>query len=240
MCSIFGFIARSNRSPRLEVIRDIVAANIGRGPHAFGFAWIDANGTLRAYKQAGRLVDQLAILGMLRGARMMIGHLRFATHGDPRENVNNHPHPVDGGWLVHNGVVSNYESLVRSERLWTNSACDSEAIGLLIENDTAETRAQRVASAVRQTTGNLAALALWTRPARFYLARRGNPLHCGQAAEGLYFGSLDGGLPDPIEVPDNRVIEFRRREGKLIRTVRPLPVQRRQPMLYDPHNYRGG
>src|SRR5689334_17088742 len=131
MCAIFGFISRGKSTVSLESLARIVRGNVNRGPHAFGFAWITGDGRLHSFKQSGRLTDHLGVLNMTRGARMLIGHLRYATHGDPAANINNQPHPADGGWLVHNGVIRNYESLVTRHHLWTNSECDSEVLGLL-------------------------------------------------------------------------------------------------------------
>ena len=49
---------------------------------------------------------------MAADARMLVGHCRWATQGDPSNNLNNHPHPADGGWIVHNGQLRNYAELV--------------------------------------------------------------------------------------------------------------------------------
>lgn len=46
-----------------------------------------------------------------RGALALIGHCRWATHGSPADNRNNHPHPAGRGWIVHNGVVFNHGEL---------------------------------------------------------------------------------------------------------------------------------
>ena len=84
---------------------------MARGPHAFGFAWLDWEGRLRMFKQTGKITSNLGLLRMMKNARIIVGHCRYATHGAPENNLNNHPHPADGGWIVHNGVVSNHEEL---------------------------------------------------------------------------------------------------------------------------------
>jgi hypothetical protein len=91
-------------------------------------------GRLRAYKQCRPAHRSPGVLAMARG--------RADAHRAPalrdarrrgEHNINNHPHPADGGWIVHNGVVRNYERLVRDRRLCPVSECDSEVLGLLIE-----------------------------------------------------------------------------------------------------------
>ena len=176
MCAIFGFIARDEKKPSIRTLGQIVRGNVQRGPHAFGLSWIDSKGRLRMYKQTGRLTDHLGILAMARDARMLIGHLRWATHGDFRNNLNNHPHSADGGWIVHNGIVDNYRELLDSRDLMPVIECDSEALGLLIEQE-AGTLLQRASKAVRATDGLLAMLGLWARPGTMLAVRRGNPLH---------------------------------------------------------------
>jgi glucosamine 6-phosphate synthetase-like amidotransferase/phosphosugar isomerase protein len=216
MCAIFGFVAEQGQEMDVKEMVRIAEANVRRGPHAFGFAWVDGRGRLRMYKQQGAITDHLGVLAMARGARMFVGHVRYVTHGSAEANINNHPHAADGGWLVHNGVVTNYEQLVRAQRLWPVSECDSEVLGLLAE------RAEggllgRVAGAVTQTTGNLCLLGLWSRPAKLVAVRRGNPLHWSQTSRGVYLATLAMGLPGNAHaVPDGQGYQLAVRGGKVV------------------------
>lgn len=243
MCAIFGFVSRSQQPPRLESLAAIVRANVVRGPHAFGFAWIDSAGRLRMFKQTGRMTDHLGALAMARDARMLVGHLRYATHGDYDNNLNNHPHPADGGWIVHNGIVHNYRQLVAERGLWPVSECDSEVLGLLIERGAGSLR-DRAARAVRATDGNLAMLGLWARPAVMIAARRGNPLHRADAGEGTYLATLAAGLPGrarPVE--DDQVLQLTRWGGRVRTMTTALPrraAARRFDLFCEPSLYRGG
>jgi glucosamine--fructose-6-phosphate aminotransferase (isomerizing) len=216
VCSVIGYIGRANARVNLDVMRDVCAANVRRGPHAFGFAWIDSRGTLRHYKQPGNITSHLPALGMLRDARVALIHLRWATHGDVRNNVNNHPFPVDGGWLIHNGVIGNYRELIHRRRLWPMSECDSEVLSLLIEKSTHYHVMDRVVEAVDEADPetNLAMMAIWKRPNRLVVVRRGQPLSMGSTVDGVYVASLTDGLPGEVRpVKDCNAIRLQQSKG---------------------------
>ena len=195
MCAIIGFMRQKSGVDVAKAIDAMAAGNVSRGPHAFGFAWVDDRGRLKSYRSAGRITDHRGmLLKAASEAVAFIGHMRWATHGDPHDNINNHPHPADGGWIVHNGVVSNYQKLVVSRRLNPVSECDSEAIGLLIERQEG-TLARRCGDAINQTEGSLAMLGLWTRPVEMVVARRGNPLNLSTSGAAVFFATLPEGMP---------------------------------------------
>ena len=209
MCGVFGFIANDGHQVNLKRLEAIAVATQRRGPHAFGFAWIDQRGRLRMYKQTGRISDHLGLLAMAADARMIVGHCRWATQGDPANNLNNHPHAADGGWIVHNGVIRDYQELCDHHDLAMNTDCDSEVLGLMVERFEG-TLAQRCAEAVGQVDSPAVLLGLWSKPARMIAVRSGNPLMMGTAETGIYLGSLRQGLPaDAKEVADGTTLEFR-------------------------------
>lgn len=210
MCGVFGFIGHEGKSVNLERLAQIATVTEKRGPHAFGFAWIDRAGRLRMYKQTGRISDHLGLLAMARDARMIIGHCRWATQGDPANNLNNHPHPADGGWIVHNGVISRYRDLATEHEVAMNTDCDSEVLGLMVEQFGGKL-ADRCAKAVGQVGGSPAVmLGLWHRPARLIAVRSGNPLMIGEAGAGFYLASLREGLPvNAKAMRDGTTLEFR-------------------------------
>jgi len=231
MCGVFGFIADGDQGPNMQRLSAMATATERRGQHAFGMAWIDAAGRLRMFKQAGRISDHLGILNMAADARVLVGHCRYSTSGPASRNDNNHPHPADSGWYVHNGVVDNYAELVDEHELHPMTDCDSEALGLMLERSTTASlldRCAEVSLAVRATAG-LAMVGLW-KPGRLVIVKRGKPLSMGTAATGTYFGSTTGGLPKdaaPLRdwtarlmtwqrdgEPKVRVVELEPREGE--------------------------
>ena len=227
MCGVFGFVGRDGGKVNLKALARVAEATQRRGPHAFGFAWIDRRGRLKCYKQTGRIGDHLGLLAMAADARMLVGHCRWATQGDPSNNLNNHPHPADGGWIVHNGQVHNYAGLVGAMGLHPVSECDSEVLGLLVERGRGGVL-ERCRRAVRLASDDpapwdggtlfgrpppLVLLGLWPRPDRLVAVRRGNPLHRGAAAEGCYLASLADGLPGAVHALMDHTARLFTRKG---------------------------
>jgi glucosamine 6-phosphate synthetase-like amidotransferase/phosphosugar isomerase protein len=155
------------------------------------------------FKQPGAAKAHLDELDQCRHAVVLVGHCRFATHGSPADNRNNHPHVAGAGFFVHNGVIYNHRQLLQQYRLEPQSQCDSEVLGLLMAR-CAGTIVQRSAWAANQVQGDLAMLGVWRDPARLLLARRGRPLHFGTARHGYYFASLPDGLPGRVKVVIDR------------------------------------
>jgi len=197
MCGVFGFITKDGRGPDLARLRRIAAETEQRGHHAFGLAWLGADGAIHTYKRPGPATANLGDLNQCRGATAMIGHCRWATHGRPEDNRNNHPHPAGRGWFVHNGIVFNHATLVRQFRLAPQTQCDSEVLGLLMARfpGALGLRAARTAEAA---DGRLAILGLWRNPARLLIVRNGNPLAFGETSGGYYFASLPEELPGQV------------------------------------------
>ena len=205
MCGVFGAIMSPGERIDLHRVRMMARSTETRGPDAFGFAWVDDCDRLHRFKSPGRITENMHQLDQLADAKMFIGHCRFATHGDPESNENNHPHSVDGGWMVHNGVVRNAKTLASEISLSPVSDCDSELLGLLIE-DLPGTLMDRTAGAVNRSLGELAVLGLWSRPQRMLIAKRGKPLVWQRSKEhGIYLASLPDCLTSPTNVKDNHL-----------------------------------
>lgn len=209
MCGIFGFVAADGKKFDPRRMEAIARATEARGPHAFGFAWIDSRGRLRMFKRSGRIGSYLGCLAMAKDARMLVGHCRFATHGRPENNLNNHPHACDGGWLVHNGVIGAHEEINEGYMLSPVTHCDSETLALLIEefDGTLVDRCLRASKVC--ASGALAMMALWRSPQRLVALRaNGQPLSMGSCSDGTYLASLPTALPNPRSLPDDSAVSF--------------------------------
>lgn len=215
MCGIFGFISTEGRGPDIDRLRRIALVTQTRGMHAFGLAWLDETGAIQTFKRPGAAQGHLKELERCRRAIVMVGHCRYATHGAPADNRNNHPHPAGAGQLVHNGVVHNHEALVRRYGLQQRSECDSESLGLLMARCPG-TINQRAAWTAHVAEGDLAMLGVWAKPARLLVARRGRPLHFAAGRGGYYFASLAEGLPGKAKmIADRRTRVLVYRDGQL-------------------------
>jgi glucosamine 6-phosphate synthetase-like amidotransferase/phosphosugar isomerase protein len=211
MCGVFGFVSYDGKGPDLKRLEAVAAVTEERGPHAFGFAWVDWAGRLQMFKQTGKITHHLSKLALARNARMLIGHCRWATHGDFRNNLNNHPHPADSGWIVHNGQIRDYRSIAEVNDLHLTTECDSEVLGLLfgaLEGNHRERSAEVVKAA---KCSPFALLGLWSRPARLIALRAGNPLTISECQGGqrFYLGSYSRSLPAThLDVPNGTGVEF--------------------------------
>jgi glucosamine 6-phosphate synthetase-like amidotransferase/phosphosugar isomerase protein len=231
MCGSFGFITRDGHGPELARLRRLALITQTRGEHAFGLAWVEADGPIQTFKQPGPAKDHLDALERCRNAVVVIGHCRLATHGSPTDNRNNHPHRAGSGYLVHNGVVFNHQELARRYGLSPQSECDSEVLGLLMTRCPGGLL-QRSTWAASQTWGDLAVLGIWRNPARLLIARRGRPLHFGEGRTGYCFASLPEGLPGRVyAMPDHSAHVLTHENADLRRESRPIqPPEGSEPL----------
>lgn len=210
MCGVFGFMAGYGKAKK-ETFDEVAANTATRGNHAWGVAWIDENDRLRHYKQDGDIRNSLPrAWGLVKKATTFIAHCRWSTHG--HGNLNNHPHAIDGGWLIHNGVVKNYDALKAKYRMNLMTQCDTEVFCRMAE--AAKGRLpDRMKQAIDFTSGNCVIAALWRHPTCLILARRGNPLSVGRDNNGLWFSSLGVGIQDAASVKHDTLLEYRYKAG---------------------------
>lgn len=136
MCRIWG-VSYGNEREALdtaEIAMTLFPALVGGGPHAWGWmSYSDFTNKITLDKYPGRCDtieseniqnDEIDV-----DAKWIVGHVRFATHGSPQDNRNNHPLPHGNIVGVHNGVLRNHEKiLAETGREDPKTLVDSEAI----------------------------------------------------------------------------------------------------------------
>lgn len=206
MCGLAGFsLATKTKVDAHRLTANLALGIERRGPHATGIAWPE-DGTVwydKAPITARRYVRNMPITPT---AKTAIIHTRYATGGDPKVNVNNHPHSLPGITGIHNGVLRPgfdrevYDML----GVTPDSQCDSEAIFALL----AYSGLDRL-DALSLVEGDATVAWLETdAPDVLHLARlSGRPLTAAQTVTGSFlFSSTDATMRDGIRATPARIV----------------------------------
>ncbi|MEO2177808.1 MAG: glutamine--fructose-6-phosphate transaminase (isomerizing) [bacterium] len=107
-----GIVACSSVDKGQEVVIEALSRMQYRGYDSYGFAYITEAGGLDACRSIDHFEPGLISLP---DSRVLLGHTRWATHGGVSvENCHPHSDPLGRFALVHNGIVSNFDSLKAS------------------------------------------------------------------------------------------------------------------------------
>lgn len=134
MCGIVGYIGKEDATP---ILLDGLKRLEYRGYDSAGLVTVDENGASHLVRRAGRVANLESAVGNGARAGVGIAHTRWATHGKPSEE-NAHPHADCSGklFLVHNGIIENYEelkSVLAKKGHIFKSETDTEVLAHLIE-----------------------------------------------------------------------------------------------------------
>lgn len=194
MCGIVGYIGKNN-------IKNILLDGLGeleyRGYDSAGIAVLqDENFSI--YKAVGKLENLRNKTQDFQpeGFSIGIGHTRWATHGKPTE-LNAHPHIGENSYVVHNGIIENYQELKKrllAEGSTFVSQTDTEVIVHLFESH--NRRLNDPLKAFRATLDELEgayALLLITKsaPGTIFFAKHGSPMLIGLSGDEKHFASSD-------------------------------------------------
>jgi predicted glutamine amidotransferase len=129
MCGIYGFIGKPTEANSEKILKLFVTLGIlteERGTHATGYYGLNHVVTnLKAPLPANEFYKVIDFVNTYKNniPHLLIGHNRFASHGDPKNNINNHPFVSRRFGFIHNGVVAHVDVNVK-----TKSECDSEKL----------------------------------------------------------------------------------------------------------------
>jgi asparagine synthetase B (glutamine-hydrolysing) len=223
MCGIAGIfdVARSAEFDRVTLARELLLQIQRRGRHATGYAYVAQNATVieKADLPAEAFV-QLAPMfldGLGDDPRAIILHTRYATQGNPRVNLNNHPiHSKQTGLtLIHNGWLTNERQILAKYHLRKDGEVDSETVLRLIEHFLLKGRRsinRAIKLAMKELKGVFACALISERyPNTLWLWRDNNPLHVYTDTGALIFASTEDLLSAALReagIAGGKIMEF--------------------------------
>ena len=193
MCGIVGYVGSKEKK---EILLDGLKELEYRGYDSAGIAVIEGS-NLNSFKAVGKLENLVNKAKDFKADSfgVAIGHTRWATHGKPTE-LNAHPHLGKKSYVVHNGIIENYQELKKeliNEGVEFLSQTDTEVIVHLFEkyNQTLEPF-EAFKETIKRLEGAYAILLITQdAPDTIFFAKNGSPLLVGFGDDGVYFASSD-------------------------------------------------
>lgn len=198
MCGIVGYIGVK---PVKQILIDGLRELEYRGYDSAGIAVLQ-NHQFSLFKAVGKLInlEEKAKNFETDGFSVGIGHTRWATHGKPTE-LNAHPHLGENSYVVHNGIIENYQelkSMLISKGVTFLSQTDTEVIVHLFEHQmkTAASAFEAFQQTLAQLHGAYAILLVnASAEGTIFFAKHGSPMIIGRNQENeTVFGSSDAAL----------------------------------------------
>ncbi len=194
MCGIVGYIGAKEKK---EILLDGLQELEYRGYDSAGIAIIE-NKELKNFKAVGRLQNlrEKTKEYTSNGFGVSIGHTRWATHGKPTE-LNAHPHMGRYSFVVHNGIIENYQELkteLQNEGITFLSQTDTETIVHLFEKNYnyLQDSWQAFQNTLKKLEGAYATLLISEAdPDTIFFAKHGSPMLIGFKEEDVFFASSD-------------------------------------------------
>ena len=192
MCGIVGYIGNKNAQnyllsglKRLEY----------RGYDSAGIVTLTEKGEPTLLRAKGKVAELEAKLKTHKTKDTIgIGHTRWATHGEPSKR-NAHPHAVGDIYLVHNGIIENYQDLkatLAKQDYDFKSDTDTEVLTALIDSfyRQSETLLEAVSGALELVVGAYGIAVVSVKdPSEVVVARKGSPLIVGLTDDETFIAS---------------------------------------------------
>ena len=194
MCGIVGYIGPKEKK---EILLDGLQELEYRGYDSAGIAVIEGE-KLNNFKAIGKLENlrEKTKSYQSEGFGISIGHTRWATHGKPTE-LNAHPHLGSYSYVVHNGIIENYQELkeeLQKDGISFLSQTDTETIVHLFEkfNNQIHNPFEAFEKTIGKLEGAYATLLITeAAPDTIFFAKNGSPMLIGFDGEEVYFASSD-------------------------------------------------
>ena len=192
MCGIVGYIGE--REAQNILVAELKRLEY-RGYDSAGIVTLSDSATPTLLRTKGKVAALEELVGQHKTSDTVgIGHTRWATHGEPSKR-NAHPHHVGEIYLVHNGIIENYQDLkimLSGHEYEFKSDTDSEALAALIDylrRDSPDLLTA-VTGALKMVVGAYGIAVLdTTNPEEIIVARQGSPLIIGVGDGETYIAS---------------------------------------------------
>lgn len=193
MCGIGGFRRFGDAPPITREQIDLMLIGLqNRGIDATGVAMLNVSpegaATVDVYKDdkpAWQFVNDKGYLDFMEAhlgeaTKTILLHTRAATIGSPIKMCNNHPMYHNRIAVVHNGGISNHDTLFKDMNLDRHAETDSDILRAILDDKGFTKKAIRD---IARCTGSIAAAAIDPEdPTRTFFVRSGSPLvmaRCG-------------------------------------------------------------
>jgi len=192
MCGIVGYIGE--REAQNILVAELKRLEY-RGYDSAGIVTLSGSVTPTLLRTKGKVAALEELVGQHKTSDTVgIGHTRWATHGEPSKR-NAHPHHVGEIYLVHNGIIENYQDLktmLSGHEYEFKSDTDSEVLAALIDylrRDSPDLLTA-VTGALKMVVGAYGIAVLdTTNPEEIIVARQGSPLIIGVGDGETYIAS---------------------------------------------------
>lgn len=193
MCGIIGYIGDKQAQ---QILVSGLKRLEYRGYDSAGIVTLNDKGGATLLREKGKVAElEREAASRTKGDTVGIGHTRWATHGVPSKR-NAHPHNVGDIYLVHNGIIENYQDL-KAELIKYDydfkSETDTEVLTALIDyiyKKENTSLISAVSQALKMVVGayGIAVLSI-KNPEEIVVARKGSPLIIGIGDDEVFIAS---------------------------------------------------
>ena len=193
MCGIVGYIGDKESQ---QILVGGLKRLEYRGYDSAGIVTINDTGEASLLREKGKVSElEKRVNDHKTDDNLGIGHTRWATHGAPSKR-NAHPHNVGDIYLVHNGIIENYQDL-KAELLKHDydfkSETDTEVLTALVDyiyKKDGESLVSAVSQALKMVVGAYGIAVISVKnPSEIVVARKGSPLIIGLGDGEAYVAS---------------------------------------------------
>ena len=192
MCGIVGYIGKK---PAQQVLLTGLKRLEYRGYDSAGIVTMSETAKPILLRAKGKVTElETLVSDRVSPDTMGIGHTRWATHGAPSKR-NAHPHVVGDIYLVHNGIIENYQELktmLVKRGYEFKSDTDTEVLTGLIDyvHQDADNLLEAVTGALKMVVGAYGIAVFSVKnPDEIIVARKGSPLIIGVGDGETYIAS---------------------------------------------------